>query len=279
MPQNPAYNQLLTLINARSQQWLRHRIELWPLLTSPDDSHLADLAGVAVAAHICTGLRGSPAPLQTFIKSRFTPEFTRTFIHSLALQSSEGPRPGSALLGILPQADIAAADLAGLSPIERLALSGLTDGALMTWAEAILRRPVPEERLTEQVINSFAHVLTLSYRFGAERPRFASARTYGDAFANCLRFAAWAERKGNLISLAQMCYCLCLIDPDHDVAPLLADLISSQRPDGSFPARIGFGTADQGQAALRPTLAALVALHMAVHRRWHNPRPSLPLAA
>lgn len=279
MPQNPAYNQLLTLINARSQQWLRHRIELWPLLTSPDDSHLTDLAGVAVAAHICTGLRGSPAPLQTFIKSRFTPEFTHNFIHSLSSRAPEGPRPGIALLGILPQPDMAGISPSGLSLIERLALSGLMDGTLMSGAESVLRSPVPEERVTEHVIDNFAHVLTLCYRFGAERPRFASARTYGDAFANCLRFAAWAERKGNLISLAQMCYCLCLIDPDHDVAPLLADLISSQRPDGSFPARIGFGTADQGQAALRPTLAALVALHMAVHRRWHNPRPSLPLAA
>lgn len=279
MPHDLAYKQLLTLINARSQQWLRQRIELWPLLTAPDDPHLADLAEITVAAHICSGLRGTPAPLQTFVRSRFTPEFTRDFIDSLPARSRTGNRSGLGLLRLLPQADTARITLSDMPLAERLALSGPSDAGLLAEAEAVLRSPIPEERLTEQDIDAHAHLLSLCYRFGAERPRFANARTYGDAFANCLRFADWAVRKGKLTSLAQMCYCLCLIDPDHDVAPLLADLIASQRPDGSFPARIGFGTADQDGAALRPTLAALVALHMAVHRRWHNPRPSLPLAA
>ncbi|MTD98806.1 hypothetical protein GIY56_00725 [Paracoccus sp. YIM 132242] len=270
---------MLTLINARSQQWLRHQIELLPPLSAPGDPHLAAVAEIAVAAHICTGLRGSPAPLQTFVGSRFTPEFTRNFIDGLQCRSGMGQRSGAALLGFLPQADVARISLADMSLTERLALSGPSDPGLLAEAEVVLRSPIPEERLTEQDIDGYAHVLMLCYRFGAERPRFANTWTYGDAFANCLRFAAWAERKGKLMSLAQMCYCLCLIDPDHDVAPLLGDLIASQRPDGSFPARIGFGTADQDQSALRPTLAALVALHMAVYRRWHNPRPSLPMAA
>ncbi|WP_207100619.1 hypothetical protein [Paracoccus shandongensis] len=276
MPHDLAYKQLLTLINARSQQWLRNRIELWPLLSAPGDPHLADLAEITVAAHICSGLRGSPAPLQTFIRSRFTPEFTRDFLDS---QPGRGSGSGAAFLRLLPQAELARVHLPEASLIERLALSGPSDAGLLAEAEAALRSPIPDERLAEEDIDHYAHLLMLCYRFGAERARFANARTYGDAFANCLRFAAWAERKGRLTPLAQMCYCLCLIDPDHDVAPLLADLIASQRPDGSFPARIGFGTADQDQTAMRPTLAALVALHMAVHRRWHHPRPSLPMAA
>lgn len=279
MPHDLAYKQLLTLINARSQQWLRNRIESLPLLSAPGDPHLADLAEITVAAHICTGLRGSPAPLQTFVRSRFTPEFTRDFVDGLSRQPGRATGSGAAFLRLLPQADLARMGLAGSSLVERLALSGPSDRGLLAEAEAALRSPIPEERLTEQDVDSHAHLLMLCYRFGAERPRFADARTYGDAFANCLRYAAWAERKGKLTALAQMCFCLCLIDPDHDVAPLLGDLIASQRPDGSFPARIGFGTADQDHAALRPTLAALVALHMAVHRRWHTPRPSLPMAA
>lgn len=278
MSRDPAYKQLLTLISARSQQWLRNQIELLPLLSTADDPHLSDLADIAVAAHICTGLRGSPAPLQTFIRSRFTPDFTRDFIASLQ-DRPPAERSGTALLGLLPQAGTGQVSLPGMSLAERLALSSPGDAGLFAEAEAVLRRPIPEERLTEEEIGGYADVLMLCYRFGAERPRFADARTYGDAFATCLRLADWAGQKGKLTPLAQMCYCLCLIDPDHDVAPLLADLIASQRPDGSFPARIGFGTADQDRAALRPTLAALAALHMAVHRRWHHPRPSLPLAA
>lgn len=279
MSRDPAYKQLLTLINARSQQWLRNQIELLPLLSEPADPHLPDLADIAVAAHICTGLRGSPAPLQTFIRSRVTPDFTRDFIASLRERSQTDFRSGAALLCLSPQAGTMRISLPAMSPSERLALSSDPNTALFAEAEAALRSPIPEERLTEQDIDGYAHVLMLCYRFGAERPRFADVRTYGEAFATCLRLADWAARKGLLMPLAQMCYCLCLIDPDHDVAPLLADVIASQRPDGSFPARIGFGTADQDRAALRPTLAALVALHMAVHRRWHNPRPSLPLAA
>ncbi|MCZ0964073.1 hypothetical protein [Paracoccus benzoatiresistens] len=280
MGHDPAYKQLLTLINARGQQWLRNRIELFPMLPAPDHPHLTGLAEIAVAAHICSGLRGTPAPLQTFIRSRFTPDFVGCFLDAFQHGSHPGDGRGTPLFRLLPhdeRAQIRLPQMASLA--ERLALSDGSDPRLLAEAEAFLRAPVPAERLTERDVDTYACVLMLCYRFGAERPRFADARTYGDAFANCLRFAEWAERKGRLMPLAQMCYCLCLIDPDHDVAPMLGDIIASQRPDGSFPDRIGFGTADQGEAALRPTLATLVALHMAVHRRWQHPRPSVPLAA
>lgn len=280
MPQDIAYKQLLTLIAARSQQWLRQRIELLPQ-DALSDTQISDLAEIAVAAHICTGLRGSEAPLQTFISSRFTPQFTDLFLARFQSCKTDHGFRGTALLRCLPPALWCdrISDLDRLDLSDRLALTDMPHAGLMAEVEAVLCRPVPEERLDDRVVESHAQLLALCYRFGAERPHFASPRTYGDAFANCLRFADWAQRKGRLLPLVQAIYGLCLIDPDHDVSPLLADVIASQRPDGSFPARIGFGTADQDGAALRPTLAAVVALHMAIHRRWRAPRPNLPMAA
>lgn len=279
MPYDFAYRQLLTLIAARSQQWLRHRIDLMPRTAVPEDQ-IDDLAEMVVAAHVCSGLRGTAAPLQAFVQSRFNAEFTDSFIARFQSDMTDGTCRGGALLRCLPagQRDgIALTETRSLA--DRLAASDAPDPALWAEIETELRRPIPEERLGDSAVESYAGVLTLAYRFGAERPRFASTQTYGDAFANCLRFADWARRKGRLAPLAQMIFCLCLIDPDHDVTPMLAEAISSQRPDGSFPVRIGFGTADQDGAALRPTLAVLVALHMAIHRRWRTPRPTMPMAA
>lgn len=279
MPQDFAYKQLLTLIAARAQQWLRNRIDLLPQEEIPD-AQIDDLAEIALAARICTSLRGSDAPLQVFLRSRFGASFTDLFLNRFQnIKPGHGHR-GVAFLCCLPPGHRDPIAASGhLSLPARLALSDGSDARLRSEAEAMLRRPVPDERLDDQVVETFVSVLALCYRFGAERPRFASPRTYGDAFANCLRFADWAQRNRRLLPLVQAIHGLCLIDPDHDVTPMLADVIASQRPDGSFPARIGFGTADQDDAALRPTLGALVALHMAIHSRWHAPRPTVPMAA
>lgn len=276
MSQNPAYKQLLTLINARAQQWLRHQIELMPLKPAPGDPAIGDLAEIAVIANICSALRGSEAPLQSFLRSRLTPEFVATFVDHLHGDADEAR--GLALFRFLP-GDVVPIGLPKGSLADRLALSDPPGADLLAEAEGLLQRPVSADRLSDEMVDSYARVLTLSYRFGAERPRFSRARSYGDAFANCLRFAEWAQRQGRTVPLAQMCFCLCLIDPDYDVATMLAELIASQRPDGSFPVRLGFGTANQDAAALRPTLSALAALHIAVHRRWNAPRPTLPMAA
>ena len=279
MPQDFAYKQLLTLIAARSQQWLRHRIELLPH-DGGSGAQIDDLAEIAVAAHVCTGLRGTQAPLQAFIRSRFTPDFTEAFLERLQSGRMGHPHRGAALLRCLPpETRDRIAPGQGLDLAWRLALSDAPDAALLAEAEAVLRCPVPYERLDDGTVEYHARLLALCYRLGAERPRFSGPRAYGDIFANGLRFAGWAQRKGRLEPLAQMITSLCLIDPDHDVTPLLGDVIASQRPDGSFPARIGFGTADQDGAALRPTLATVVALHMAIHRRWRVPRPNVPMAA
>lgn len=279
MSHTSAYMQLLTLVGARSQQWLRNRIALLPTLSGSDHRHLDGVAEIAVTASICSAYRGTAIPLETFIRDHFTSEFVAAFVASYG-DDPRHDRRGNALFRFLPpqsQADIILGQPVTL--LDRLSLAHHPDADLLAEVQAFLRTPVSPDLITEQVIDTYARILSLSYRFGEERPRFADVRTYGDAFATCLRFADWAERKGRLMPLAQMCYCLCLIDPDHDVAPLLADVLSSQRPDGSFPHRIGFGTADQGNEALGPTLAVLIALHMAVHRRWRCPQPPLPLAA
>lgn len=279
MPHDFAYKQLLTLITARSQQWLRNRIDLMPR-HAVRDGQIDDLAEIAVAAHICTGLRGTEAPLQVFIRSRLAPEFIDLFIARFQSGVAKGEYRGSALLRCLPSDHRSRIRVSDALPLaDRLASTDMPDAPLWAESEEMLRRPIPTELLDDQTVETYARVLALCYRFGAERPRFASPRAYGDAFANCLRIAGWAQRHGRLMPLVQMIFCLCLIDPDHDVTPMLSDVIASQRPDGSFPARIGFGTADQDGGALRPTLAALVALHMAIHRRWRAPRPDMPMAA
>lgn len=260
MSDSPAYTQLLTLIAARSQNWLRQQIDLLDPDSDPQDPVRGLMAEIALTAQVCGGFRGTEAPLQAFLRRRLGSGAGLQFSPEWALAGwTSGLEPGS-----LP---------------DRLARSGPSDPALLAEAEALLRRPIPDESLTDQAVETYARVLALCYRFGAERPRFARTRTYGDAFANCLRFADWAERRGRLMPLAQMVFCLCLIDPDHDAGAMLADVISSQRPDGSFPLRIGFGTAEGTAAALRPTLAVLLALHAAIYRRWSNPRPGLPMAA
>ena len=55
MPQDFAYKQLLTLIAARAQQWLRNRIDLLPQEEIPD-AQIDELVEIALAAHICTDL-------------------------------------------------------------------------------------------------------------------------------------------------------------------------------------------------------------------------------
>ena len=259
---DPPYRQLLTLIAARSQQWLRNRIDDLPAL---DDAGMQDMGEIALAAHICTGFRGTPAPLQTFIQARLPTDFP-----VFSVPAWVGSMHGAA--GISRRSDPACDAFGRQEPAEPFKFD-------LPKAEEMLCSPIREDDISEDIVDTYARVLAACYRFGAERPRFASARTYGEAFSNCLRFADWAQQERRLMPLAQMCFCLCLIDPDHDVAPMLADIITSQRPDGSFPHRIGFGSASQDGTALRPTLATLVALHTAVHRRWRNTKPPVPLAA
>lgn len=273
MPHNPAYMQLLNLIMARSQQWLRHQVDQMPEQPRPDDPAFHSLAEIAHVASVCSGLRGTEAPLATFVRSRVT----AGFLTDLAQDCRVGP--ATALFQFLPVQTIDANRPGDISLIDRLAIVGPSDPQILAEAEAYLCRPVPAAWISDDIVEAYAYVLALSYRFGAERPRFAKVRSYGTAFSTCLKLAEWAQQERRLLPLAQMCFCLRLIDPDHDLAPMLSDIIASQRPDGSFPDRIGYGTTEQDSAALRPTLATLTALHMAVHGRWRSPVPTVPMAA
>ena len=140
--------------------------------------------------------------------------------------------------------------------------------------EEWLRRPLSAAALTADRADLFGRLVMQIYGFGAQRPKLSTARAYGEIFENCLRIADWALRRKDLTVLARIIYCICLIDPDHDVGPWLSDIVASQRPDGSFPDRTGFGTQDQDFAvAGRSTIAAVAALHMVRYRRWHKPPP------
>jgi hypothetical protein len=278
MPQDYAYKQLLTLISARSQQWIRNQAELLPA-DAVTDEHIQSFSEIAVTAYICTSLRGHDAPVKTFIESRITPQFLSLFMDRFKKNGREAISGGYTFLRCIPLRDrqkLACQDL----PLNALlALCDMPDQDLLDRVEAELRRPVPHEQTNERLIASYAELLALCYSFGNQRPRFSNPGVYGDAYANCLRFADWAQEKGRLLPLVQMIYCLFLIDPDFDAMPLLSDVIASQRPDGSLPERIGFGSADQDSRALRPTLGTLVALHMAIYGQRRSPGPLVTMAA
>lgn len=281
MPQDPACTQLLTLIGARSQQWLRNQIGR---LAQADDGTTAALAEylpeIACAARVCSELRGSKVPLETFIGGHLTSDMIARFLTAFQDASESSGSCCRAFMRFLPRDLRDRVVLTGRLPLTaRLAMTDEPDRHLLQEVEAVLRRPVADEDLDDHIIASFCELLALSYDFGTRRARFSHPRVYGEAFANCLRFADWAQRRARLLPLVQMVYGLCLIDPDFDAMPMLSDVIASQRPDGSFPARIGFGTADQDLAALRPTLGTLVALHVVLHGHRHAPTPLVPLAA
>lgn len=260
MAYGSAYTQLLTLIAARSQNWLRLQIEVLEPQNEAGGLFAATLAEMFRTARVCGGFRGTEAPLESFLRRRFGP-------CPAELAAQGRGRPDA----------VPAPGLAGLA--DRLARMDALNPVLLAEAEAALRQPIPAERLTDGDVIAYGRILALCYGFGARRPRFVRARTYGDAFETCLRMAGWAERKGRLMPLAWMVFGLHLIDPDHDATAMLADMIASQRPDGSFPPRLGFGTTDGTEASLEPTMAVLLALHAAIHRRWNSPPPRLAAVA
>ena len=284
MALDASYRQLMQLLCSRGFDWFRRRIEALPDPVPPDAPDLAALALAGRFAPVCSGLRGSPAPLEAFVRLRLTPDLVGSCI-GLVERGMRDPAPVQTLmaaqgLGIgeaaqIPRLHRALAGIAGDRALDlptRLALGTRPGPALLDQAESLLRSPMTGQMMEDARIDRFARILMQLYGYGALRPRFGDARAYGEIFLNCLRIADWAESRRRLTPLAQMVFALCLIDPDHDVQPMLAEIIASQRPDGSFPTRIGFGTGDQdlAQAAL-PTIMTLAALHMAIHRRWRQP--------
>lgn len=282
---NSGYDQLLRMLSMRGLGWLRQQIEALPDPLGPSDPGLGLLAAAGQIAPILSGLRGQPSPLEAIVGRRLTPALVLD-----AAAHSFGPnRPA-----YLPTLLIAGRSMAEDEPLWQLACSHLAADAtcdladrlalgaskpeLLTAAQDLLAASIPDEALGEQRIGRFARLLMQLYGHGATRPPFSDSRLFGTVFAHCLRYADWGRRNGSLVVVAQMGFCLRLIDPDHDVGDLLAEIIPYQRPDGSFPPRSSYSTAEQDwQSGLASTLMAVAMLNLHSYRRWQRPAPA-PLA-
>lgn len=281
-----SYDQLLRMLATRGLEWLRQQIEALPAPLPPDNPGIVPLAAAGRIAPVLSGLRGRISPLEVLVARRLTPELAiEAAAQALSCRDSHAAVGGADIL--LAGRSIAsdhplwqlACDHVAEDPdrdlVDRLALGAPTDH-LLPEAEAILTADMPDQVLTEAWIDRFARLLMQLYAHGAERPRFSDANIYGQVFTNCLRFCDWARHQRSLVATAQMAFCLRLIDPDHDLAPILAEVIPYQRPDGSFPARCGYSEAEQDFATgFRPTLMTVAALHLCTYRRWRSP-PVLP---
>lgn len=278
MPLDATYDQLLRMLATRALGWFRQRIEALPDPLPLSHPAATDLARAARLAPVLTGLRGHPSPLQDLIARRLGPR--QACEAASRLLADQGPQDAATIAMVLaggsvggghPLWRLAQAHLADLPPAdlaERMAVTVVFDAGLRNEIEHLLITPIPDESLTEARIDLFARVLMQMFEFGARRPVLSHSRIFGDAFANCLRFADWAQRRGRLTPMAQMAFCLRLIDPDHDASSLMSVVIGHQRPDGSFPATASYGTRDQDlPSGSWSTLMALLALHQGAYRR------------
>lgn len=285
MPLDSSYEQLMRLLSARGLDWLRQRITDLPDPVTADDTSIDALALTARLAPALSGLRGHKSPLEDIAARRLSRQVVCDAADAVLSGSGSGEQRGLVLAGRLVAGDhplwqlavLALAQDRDLPLADRLAASQGADPHMLSEAEEVISAPVPEEALTASKVGRFACVLIQLYRFGADRPCFSHARIYGAAHANALRFAEWARRQRHVTAMSQMAFCLRLIDPDHDLSDLMAEVIASQRPDGSFPEKAGFSTRDQGlEEGVRPTLASLAALHMAGWRGWSGTREVAP---
>lgn len=271
-------DQLMRLLSNRGLEWLRQRIMALPDPFPVDHPDLDALALVGQVAPVLSGLRGRISPLEVIVLRRLTPALVRQGAH-LVLAGRRDVALVDLMLagGLVAQTDpvwqLACEDLAedGTLPLPaRLALSD--DPTLLTRAEAMLT--TPPHGITPDHVATVAQLLTQLYHHGARRPRLSHARAFTQIFDHLRLLAEWAQAAGCTTSVARIAFCLRLLDADHPLADLVSDLIQVQRPDGSFPRRLGFGTADQTMAeGLQPTLNAAMALHMAAWKRWRGPAP------
>lgn len=280
MPQDVSYRQLLQLLSGRAQSWMRYRVEALPAPLPADHPQLPVLLRAYKIVHACSCLRGTTIPLESWLTPRLTADLAET-----VLRNAKSGRVGDLVLAARLIGAKAADDPALIAHLSALPGGDLRDRLVLdptpdtlAEVETLLSAMIPVETLTDARIDRFAGLVMQLYDYGASRPQLSSVSAYGDIFANCLHYADWAQSKRRLAPLAQMIFCLCLIDPGHDVAPYIADIMSCQRPDGSFPEKLGYGTSDQGlDDAAEPTITALAALIIAVHRGWSHPAtPSAP---
>ncbi|MBU3030977.1 hypothetical protein [Paracoccus marinaquae] len=284
MPLDATYDQLMRVLSSRGLEWLRQHVMDLPDPLPADHPALGALALGARIAPVLSGLRGCPSPLEDIVTRRLARPHVRQAAGALLDGDDRTDQAvlvgaGHLIAGDDPVWQLACLALAGdprIDLLDRLAATGKPDAATTAEAEAIICDPIPEEMLNEERTDRFMRTLMQLYCHGAHRPQFSHPRIYGDAFAKLLRIADWARNNGQVTSMAQAAYCLRLIDPDHDITSLLAEIISNQRPDGSFPRKAGYSTQDQDlDSGVWPTLMALAALNLAAWRRWRGPHPQV----
>lgn len=273
-----SWDQLMRLLSNRGLEWLRQRIMALPDPCPLDHPDIGALALVGQIAPVLSGLRGRISPIEVIVLRRLTPDLVRQG----ALRVLDGARDDALVRltlagGLVAQTDPlwqlaceALADDPALPLPHRLALSD--DPVLLAQAEAVVT--MPPASITPDHVAQVAQLLMQLYHHGARRPRLSHPRAYTLIFDHLRMLATWAQGAGCTGSVARIAFCLRLLDDDHPVADMLSDLIQVQRPDGSFPVRLGFATADQTFAdAVQPTVHVAMALHMAAWKRWRGPAP------
>ena len=271
-------DQLMRLLSNRGLEWLRQRIMALPDPCPPDHPELGALAMVAEAAPVLSGLRGRISPIEVIVARRLTPDLVRAGARRV-LAGDRGPGLVRLMLagGLVARHDPlwhlaceALADDDALPLAQRLALSD--DPALMTAAEGVLT--APPARIDAGHVAAVCDLVMQIYRGGSCRPRLSHPRAYARVFDHLLVLADWAGRHRCTASRARTAFALRLLDPEHSIAETTAELIQAQRPDGAFPPRLGYGTADQPFAeAAEATVQVALALHMAAWRRWRGAPP------
>lgn len=281
MKPDAPYRQLVHLLSARALNWVRHALDAEPA-PAPGSTGMIPLAAAGRLVPVLAGWRGTPTPLEDFVRRHLSAE---TVNDSCGLVMAGADQATALAQTVLAGRDLAlgdgdtvaaaAAELArNLSlPLHlRLALTGTSGPDLLAEAEDMLRQPVQPCWQSPEQAQAFAQTVLQLYRHGTHRPQFSSARAYGEIFANGLAIADHARSRGQVVPLAQMAVALRMIDADFDIHPTIADLIPFQRPDGSFPAVLKYGTTDQTlPLGADPTLSVIAILYVALYRRRQPP--------
>lgn len=279
-PLDASYDRLLTMLANRGVEWLRQHVEALPDPLPWEHPAVPHLSTAAWIGEILSGLRGRISPLQVIVARRLSPAILTQATRQVA--ELGGAAPPEAIQSLFAAQALAADDPryhlarqilisdAQCDLAERLAIEDQPADDLIREAEAFVATPMPQQAVTQAYLDQFALILMRLYGFGARRPRFSHPRVFGQIHANCLSHAEWAQKTRSLTATVQMAFCLLLIDPDHDISPMLAEVIPYQRPDGSFPPRSAYSTESQAlHDGAWATLMTVAALHMATYRRWN----------
>ncbi|MFN3525094.1 MAG: hypothetical protein ACK4YU_03300 [Paracoccus sp. (in: a-proteobacteria)] len=274
-------DQVMRLLSARATEWLRQHVMDLPDPLPEDHAALPALALAARHAPALTGLMGRPSPVEVLMRRRLT----SAHVQAAAQRHLAGrARPwdadliaaGAMLAPGDPLWQLAHDDLA-FDPAQPLARRlTLAPGPTLTpLAEAALLAPLPA-RVTVDALAARAETLMALWGYGAHVPRLSHPSRHGQILAQVRHWAVLASDLGCTSLLAQSVTCLRLIDPGHDVGALLSRLFPLQRPDGSFPPMLRQAEAPQDLSqATGPVLSVMLAMHVAVMRRWRGPHPAV----